>query len=632
MKIIEKKFKKSELASSALTTKNFIKPSGGEIIINLRQLAKEKRESHEFKFSKLIKIISNEEVLILAYELIKSNPGSMAKDPSNVTLDTITLSCIRKTAFILKAGKYTFSPVKRTLIPKDGDNTTRPLGISDSREKIVQKAILLVLEAIYEPTFSPHSHGSQTNKGNHTALKEIKTKFSGVNWVIEADISKCFDNIDHAILLTTLKKKICCEKTLALIKSALTCGYIVKGTTYRPKVGIPQGSIVSPILCNIYLDTLDLYLTQQKKGFDSRLDKRPRNLSLRRLTYRINKKTTTKKERSQYRAEMANYQGSLNIGYKRLFFVRYVDDYFIGIAGDYKDALHFRNLIKEFLKDALKMELNVAKTKITVFSSNKAFFLGTFIRGTYRKKKKVTRYVRKGKFITSKTTPRVSFHAPIKDLLVKLAGKSFFKRKNCNFIPSSLRRLVNLDHSDILKYYNSIIRGILNYYSFVDNKKSLGSIIHGLKMSAARTLALKYKKRAVKPIFNKYGKLLTCPETKIKIYIPKTFARDQVFMINVKKVVDIIKINWNNKLTNSNLFKPCSICGSTENIQMHHLKYINDLKSKYKKKKIDFFTLQLKAINRKQVPLCAFHHKAVHNNTLTIEEQNSFINSLKPLK
>jgi group II intron reverse transcriptase/maturase len=632
IKTMEKKFKKSELVKQVLMKKSFTKPMSCETIINLRQIAMEKREDQDFVFNNLIEIISNKETLILAYELIKSNPGSMALGPTKETLDSLTVDWVEKTSRQLMAGKYYFTPAKRVLIQKGKKNTTHPLGISNSREKIVQKAILLVLEAIYEPIFSPHSHGCREAKGNHTALKEIKTKFSGANWIVEADISKCFDNIDHATLLNILKKKIRCEKTLALIKRALACGYIFESTIHRPKIGIPQGSVVSPILCNIYLDVLDQFLTQQKKSFDSVVEKRPRNPLLKRLTNKINKKCTTKEQRKKLRTQMAECYGTLNIDFKRLYFVRYVDDYFIGIAGKYQDALHFKNLIKNFLLDVLKMELNMTKTKITKFSSNKVFYLGVFIRGTYRKKKKVTKYVRKRKFITSKTTPRVSFHAPIQKVLENLTENGFFKRKESKFMPTSLGRVVNFNHGDIIRYYNSMIYGILNYFSFVDNKKSLGSIVHGLKMSAARTFALKYKSRSVKPIFIKYGKLLTCPETKAEIYIPKTFARDQIFLIDVKKAEDVIKIKWNNKLTNTNLLKPCCICGSTENIHMHHLKHVKDLKSKYANKEIDFFTLQMRAINRKQLPLCKAHHNAVHNNSLTLDEKKSFLKAIKPSK
>jgi len=100
------------------------------------------------------------------------------------------------------------------------------------------------------------------------------------------------------------------------------------------------------------------------------------------------------------------------------------------------------------------------------------------------------------------------------------------------FVPTFCGRLINLDHADIIRFYNQKIHGILNYYSFVDNIKSLGQFVHGLKHSCALTLALKLKFRHRAKVFKKFGSTLRCPETKVELYIPKSFRRDQKFFIN----------------------------------------------------------------------------------------------------
>jgi retron-type reverse transcriptase len=519
IKAMENKFKKSRLVNQASMIKSFIRPISCETILSLRQLAKEKRDNRNFVFHNLIQIISNKDTLLLAYQLIKSTFGIIA---------SLNAGWVEKTSQRLKAGKFVFTTLKNGLVPKD--------------EQIVQKAISLVLETIYEPIFSPHSHGSRRGKGNHTALKEIKTSFSEAVWIIQANTSKCFDCIDHKILLTLLKKKIKCDKTIALIKSSLSCGYIFEKTgTYRPKVGFVTDFVLGPILSNIYLDEVDQILTQQQKSFNSIVKKRLRNPVIKTLTYKLNKKFTTKGERQTIRLEIAKCYRSLNINYKRLFFVRYLEYFFIGIVGHYRDAVLFRDQIKKFLLDSLKLELNM--TKIINFSTNKVFFLGVFIRRAYRKEKIVIKDVRKDKFRTPKSTHRVSFYAPIKSLFESFTKKGFFKRKQSKFIAKSVKTLSNFEHGSILRYYNSIIYGILNYFSFVDNKKSLGSLIHNLKMSAARTLALKYKKRAIKPVFIEYGKLLSCPRTGVSLNIPKISVRDKLFLIDVRMVEDVIKEN-----------------------------------------------------------------------------------------
>ena len=109
----------------------------------------------------------------------------------------------------------------------------------------------------------------------------------------------------------------------------------------------------------------------------------------------------------------------------------------------------------------------------------------------------------------------------------------FFKKKAGKFVPTKVGWLINLDHADILGYYNSVIRGILNFYSFVNNKKSLGSLVHGLKLSCARTLALKYKLRFASKVYRRFGGKLKCPDTGLELFIPGTFKAIHKFSTNV---------------------------------------------------------------------------------------------------
>jgi len=217
---------------------------------------------------KLIHLIADPQTLTLAYELIKSNPGNMTKGGVNETLDGISETWISQTSAKLKAGKFEFSKMRRVHIRKK-DGSQRPLTISSPRDKVVQKAIQLVLEPIYEPTFYINSHGFRPNKGCHTALKQIRKWFHGITWVIETDISKCYDTIDHSTLLEIIGKKVKCVKTLTLIKKGLECGIINLKAFSKSKLGTPQGSILSPLLCNIYLHELDEEMYKLKGSFSS---------------------------------------------------------------------------------------------------------------------------------------------------------------------------------------------------------------------------------------------------------------------------------------------------------------------------------------------------------------------------
>ena len=240
---------------------------------------------------KLIHIIADPKTLTLAYELIKSNPGNMTKGGTNETLDGISSSWILETSAKLKAGKFNFSKMRRANIRKD-DGSTRPLTISSPRDKIVQKAIQLVLEPIYEPTFFVNSHGFRPNKGCHTALKQLRSWFHGITWLIETDIHSCYDTINHRTLLNIVGKKVKCVKTLTLIKikKGLECGVINLKAFSKTKLGTPQGSILSPLLCNIYLHELDEELYKIKGDYSSPQNyKRRKNPEYRKLQYELEK-------------------------------------------------------------------------------------------------------------------------------------------------------------------------------------------------------------------------------------------------------------------------------------------------------------------------------------------------------
>jgi group II intron reverse transcriptase/maturase len=187
------------------------------------------------------------------------------------TLDEISLEKLTQLSNQLKAGKFRFNPRRRVFIPKPGTKHKRPLLIRSPMDKVVQKALQLVLEAVYEPSFLEFSHGFRPQKGTHTALKAVSKDFKRVTWVIEADITKCFDRFNHQVLLNTLKERIDCHKTLALVKSSLEAGYVdLSNFVKKADLGTPQGSVLSPLLCNVYLHKLDQFvlelMTQRHKG------------------------------------------------------------------------------------------------------------------------------------------------------------------------------------------------------------------------------------------------------------------------------------------------------------------------------------------------------------------------------
>jgi retron-type reverse transcriptase len=117
----------------------------------------------------------------------------------------------------MKDGNFQFKPGRRMQIPKPGKQGTRPLTIAPPRDKIVQEVMRMILEEIFEPTFFPNSHGFRPNRGCHTALRQLKTQFGSASFIIEGDISKCFDTFDHKILISLIERKINDDRFIQLI-------------------------------------------------------------------------------------------------------------------------------------------------------------------------------------------------------------------------------------------------------------------------------------------------------------------------------------------------------------------------------------------------------------------------------
>lgn len=611
-----------------LTTSININPNGVVILKELRE-----KNKSIVSNPKVIHIIANLNILITAYEKLKSRPGNMTPTKaSKLTLDRLDLKFLKKTSYELLAGKYSFFLAKRKYIPKSGKEKLRLLEIANPGDIIVQTTLLTVLEAIYENSFSDNSHGFRPGKGCHTALKSLKMKFGGCIWAIKGDISKCYDTINHYRLMEILRERISCDKTLALIKKSFKNPYKDGLNITYPKIGIFQGNSLSPILCNIYLDKLDSFMHSLKKLYDKG-KQRKKNPEYRRIQYALSKPCTIlEKRRLSKTLRSLNSKLSNDSSFRRLQYIRYADDFVVGIIGPREDAVLIRTKIKDFLQESLSLNLNLSETKISHFNKQGIHFLETDIKGSQENEKVVRTVIRDEKSYKTRTTSNPFLKAPIQLLLKKAFEVGFFKKtKKGMFVPTSYKRAVNLDHSSILKFYNFKIQGILNYYSFADNRKSLGIVIHGLKHSCALTLALKFKFRRRAQVFKKFGNYLKCKETGTELYIPKTFARTQEFSINPRSIESFLNSKWNNKLTRSNLFKSCLICGKSSS-KIHHVQKIKDLKAKYFNSKIDFWTKQMTAINRKQVPLCKSHYKALNHNQLTPVERSKLKKAISEMK
>lgn len=162
--------------------------------------------------------------------MVKSNPGISAKGIDKTTLDSLSFKTLQKISQDVLSGKIKFYPVRRVYIPKLSKSVLRFLGVSNSREKMVQKAMEMVLTAVFEGIFLDCSHGSKPGRSCHTALKYLQLKIGNASiysWVIEKDIKGCFDNIPHDMITKGLKRKVDCVSILILVKRILNASYVL---------------------------------------------------------------------------------------------------------------------------------------------------------------------------------------------------------------------------------------------------------------------------------------------------------------------------------------------------------------------------------------------------------------------
>ena|ERR1700683_7201 len=212
-------------------------------------------------------LLYNQRLYEIAYQNLKSKPGNMTPGLTATTLDGFSSEVIYSIIASMKDQSFKFKPGRRIQIPK-ASGGTRPLTIAPPRDKIVQEVIRIILEVIFEPTFSLNSHGFRSGKSCHTALRQILTTFGVATWYIEGDISECFDSFDHDILIEILRNKIKDERFIRLIIKSLKAGYFEFKEYQQSLIGTPQGSIISPILCNIYMDLFDKFIDKLSEEFN----------------------------------------------------------------------------------------------------------------------------------------------------------------------------------------------------------------------------------------------------------------------------------------------------------------------------------------------------------------------------
>ncbi len=360
----------------------------------LNSLSKQSKNP-TYQFQRLYRNLYNPEFYLLAYKNIYANEGSMTPGVDGETLDGMSSPRINRIIQSLKDRSYRPKPARRTYIAKKNNSKKRrPLGIPSGDDKLVREVVRMILESIYEPTFSDLSHGFRPNRSCHTALEQLQRTFAGANWFVEGDIQACFDCFDHHVMIEILRRRIDDEAFISLMWKFLKAGYMEQWQYHKTYCGTPQGSGISPILANIYLNELDKHMEEYKASF-VRGDRysRKTNPVYRRLNDDVKKykrqseeiwNTLTeaeKKERAGVLRRLREKQRSVpsklfrDESYKNLQYVRYADDFLVGMIGSKDDAEALKADLAVFLKEKLGLTLSLEKTKIT-HSTDRARFLG----------------------------------------------------------------------------------------------------------------------------------------------------------------------------------------------------------------------------------------------------------------
>ena len=470
---------------------------------NVLESLKSQSSNTSYKYQRLYRNLYNPEFYLRAYSRIQTKPGNMTEGADGQTIDGMSMKRIETLIGKLRDFSYQPSPARRIYIPKS-NGKMRPLGIPSFEDKLVQEVVRMILESIYEPTFKDCSHGFRPKRSCHTAIAYVQKYFTGAKWFVEGDIKGCFDNVDHAVLINLLRRRIKDEYFISLIWKFLKAGYMEDWVYYNTYSGTPQGSIISPILANIYLHELDCYMEQLSENFHCGKVRR-RTSEYQKQVSRMqylhdrkygkdkweslspNEKQAAMAEMKETRAKMLSVPVSdpMDENFRRLVYVRYADDFLIGVIGSQQDAFDIKNKVGAFLKENLHLEMSEEKTLITHAKKDKAHFLGYEIfvcddqtprKGARGKTQRVMSgqgmlYVPKEKWMN-----KLFSYQAMRITYDPVSGKEIWKS-------IQRKQLLHLDDLEILRQYNAEIRGLYNYYKIANNATVLNAFGYMMKYS-----------------------------------------------------------------------------------------------------------------------------------------------------
>lgn len=428
----------------------------------------------------------------------------------------------------LKSQRFKPTPVKRVNILKP-EGGTRPLKVASQRDQVVQASILNKLEPVLENIFLECSYGGRPKQNCHHALKEIKSKWQNSTWIINIDIQKYFDSANHVILLNLLES-YCDQATIELIKKFLKCGYVDfynhPDTLERAEVGTPQGSFISPILSNLYLHSFDKFIVDDLLPQWTRGDERKfisgyktrkhlfseEKRSIKSLKLKGLDEAVGRLKHNEWVKQGLSSRNPKDDNFRRMYYVRYVNDFLIGFTGTKAESYEIKSQIEEFLLVHLKLKPNEAKSRISHSSDRNIKYLGYFVKYIPNNKivtdPKVSYKDEKGKErqLSSTAINKAQLRIPVELILRRAVDRGYAKiRKSGSIRASSCRKLSSLEDKQIVLRFSNIIRRLIEYYSPANKRSDLWQVVALYRKSCALTIANKHKLKTAAAVYKIYG-------------------------------------------------------------------------------------------------------------------------------
>ncbi len=586
----------------------------------------EKRGEKGLPLERVYKLLFNRDLYLEAYGKIYRNKGAMTHGVTDETPDGMSLDKIDTIIEALRYERYQWLPARRTYIPKK-NGKKRPLGMPVWSDKLVQEVIRSLLEAYFEPQFSNHSHGFRPRRGCHTALREIYYNWRGTTWFIEGDIAQCFDKLSHELLIETLKEHIHDGRFIRLMQELLDAGYMEDWTYNQTLSGVPQGGVISPLLSNILLDKLDKFVETVLIPQYSRGTKRKDNPEYTKLMndsrYQRKRGNIEKAEELRKQAQTMPSQITNDPDYRRLKYVRYADDFLLGLVGPKSEAEEIKQHLKKFLQEELKLELSEEKTLITHAVSEAARFLGYEITVLQNDAKRTERDTNG---YGTKTMCR-SLNRSIGLRVPKDIVRAKIERYMKNGKVMHRTELINESDYTIVAKYQLEYRGIANYYRLAYNMRTLGELKWVMETSLTKTLATKHK-MPVPKVYEKYGAKLLMDGKEYKglqVIQPKPDQSKKPLVAtwggiplkwDIKATLDEqppkLYTTGRSELVQRLLADFCELCGSDKDVEVHHVQAMRKLHEHPGRPKPTWVKRMI-ALKRKTLLLCKRCHEAVEH-------------------